>query len=344
MKIYMERQPMEVLDAVRELQKLLYFEVVQTAKESDLQVLIECVELSEHDIQVRKEGRKAVICYSRLSCFSRSLFLLLTGGEGDFCVCQKAAFGELGILLDCSRNAVLKVETLRNMIRHFAAMGYHTLQLYTEDTYQVEVEAYFGYMRGAFTKMELQEIDEYCGVFGIELVPCIQCLAHINQITRYEQYNKMIDTDDILLVGEERTYVFLEHVFAVLSETFTSRKVNIGMDEAHMLGRGRYLDQNGYKERFDLMVAHLGQVRRLCKKYGFEPQMWSDMFFRLVYGGEYYVEKEEIPMEVFDKIPKDIRLIYWDYYSTDGKRYDSMIKKHKEISKSSDYKNPHFFL
>lgn len=331
MKIYLEPQPLKVREAVGELKELLSFTVVQTAEEADLELLAELDERLDCDIRITKKGGKATLAYSRLSCFSRGLYLLLAGGDRELNVCQRCAFSELGIMLDCSRNAVPNVEAVKDMIRHIAVMGYNTLELYTEDTFQVLEEPYFGYMRGAYTKEEIREIDRYCGIFGIALTPCIQCLAHINQITRYEQYGEIIDTDDILLVGEERTYEFLDHLFSALSQNFTSRKVNIGMDEAHMLGRGKYQNRNGYRERLPLMLEHLERVTQLCRKYGFKPQMWSDMFFRLAFGGEYYVDEKEMP-KVFDRIPQDIQLLYWDYYSTDFKHYDSMLKKHKELT------------
>ena len=33
------------------------------------------------------------------------------------------------------------------------------MQLYTEDVYEPEGEAYFGYLRGRYTKRELKELD-----------------------------------------------------------------------------------------------------------------------------------------------------------------------------------------
>ena len=54
----------------------------------------------------------------------------------------------LGVMLDCSRNAVLRPEELYRFIDILAKMGYNTLQLYTEDTYEIEGEPYFGYLRG----------------------------------------------------------------------------------------------------------------------------------------------------------------------------------------------------
>ena len=43
-------------------------------------------------------------------------------------------------------------------------------------------------------------------------------------------------------------------MFATLADSFTSRVVHIGMDEAHLLGRGRYADLHGVEERFGLWL------------------------------------------------------------------------------------------
>ena len=48
-------------------------------------------------------------------------------------------------------------------------------------------------------------------------------------------------TKDILLVGDERTETFLDHVIKNISECFSTDFINIGMDEAELLGAGKYL-------------------------------------------------------------------------------------------------------
>ena len=64
----------------------------------------------------------------------------------------------LGVMLDCSRNAVLKVETVKQYACLLKKMGYNTLMLYTEDTYEVENQPYFGHLRGRYSKVELKEM------------------------------------------------------------------------------------------------------------------------------------------------------------------------------------------
>ena len=65
-------------------------------------------------------------------------------------------FNKFGVMLDCSRNAVMNVEQLKNFISLLSHMGYNQVQLYMEDTYEINGEAYFGYLRGKYTQKELK--------------------------------------------------------------------------------------------------------------------------------------------------------------------------------------------
>lgn len=237
---------------------------------------------------------------------------------------------EIGYMADCSRNAVARVDTLKKLVRQAALMGYHFIGLYLEDTLAIPEEPYFGYMRGAYTKEEIAEVVRYAELFGVEIRPYVETLAHLNQITRYEHYQKFIDTDDILLAGDERTYAFLDHYLKAVSDAFPSRRVNLGMDEAHMVGLGKYLDAHGYQNRVEIIQKHLERVMEICRKYGLQPQMWSDMFFRLAFGGEYYVKDK--PMADNVKIPEGLELVYWDYYSADEEHYDDMLRQHRKMT------------
>ncbi len=237
----------------------------------------------------------------------------------------------IGLMLDCSRDAVYAVNELKNYIDVISAMGYNMLQLYTEDTYEIEGEPYFGYLRGRYTKNELKEIDDYAFSKGVELTPCIQTLAHMGGFKRWK--GELFDIEDILLAGEDSTYELIDKMFKTCADCFRSRRINIGMDEAHMVGLGRYLDKHGYENRTEILIRHLNKVCEIADKYGFKPMMWSDMFFRLVCQGEYYSpEKAEFSKEVLDMVPKNVELVYWDYYHTDKKFYDSMIQAHKKFN------------
>ena len=137
----------------------------------------------------------------------------------------KNRFDTFGVMLDMSRNSVMKLSSLKEYMVYMKKMGYNALFLYIEDTYEVDGEPYFGYMRGRYTKEEMKELDAYGESLGIEVIPCMQTLAHIKEFLRWGK--APVDKDDVLLVGEERTYELIDHMFATLSECFKTRWKNI---------------------------------------------------------------------------------------------------------------------
>ena len=151
-------------------------------------------------------------------------------------------YESFGVMLDFSRNGVMTLPALKNFLTTIRKMGYDTVFLYMEDTYEVEGEPYFGYMRSKYSIAEMREIDEFCSSIGIEAIPCIQTLAHLRTFLKWNQ--APFDCDDILLVDDERTYELIANFFKTLSSCFKTRRLHIGMDEAHMLGKGRYLHEH----------------------------------------------------------------------------------------------------
>jgi len=281
-------------------------------------------------LTVKKTDLGYEIGYSKLSEFCRGLTRLASADKGE--VDEKSWMTSLCYMADASRNAVPSVDGVKKIMRLLALMGYDSMMLYTEDTYEIPDYPHFGYMRGRYTTKELKELVAYGELIGIELVPCIQALAHFTSFEKNPEFSSWLDCDDILLVGADKTYEFIESIFRQCAACFKSRKINIGMDEAHMVGRGKYLDINGYRKPSDVMLEHLTRVVEIAHKYGFEPMMWSDMFFRMQFGGVYYKAEGSISEEVRSKVPDGLTLIYWDYYSSDKNLLANMFRCHKQFN------------
>ncbi|MEK5444973.1 beta-N-acetylhexosaminidase [Fredinandcohnia sp. FSL W7-1320] len=284
-------------------------------------------------IFVKSEANKAEIHFEEKIHFFRGLGIWLEyfKKRGVFEITEEPQFEMTGAMLDASRNGVLTVSEIKSLLRKMAVMGLNTLMIYTEDTYEVKELPYFGYMRGRYTEEELRVCDEYAQALGIEMIPCIQTLAHLTEALKWNFATNIRDTADILLVGEPETYQFLEKVITAATKPFKSKRIHIGMDEAHQLGLGRFLDKNGYEERFVIMNKHLEKVVEITDGLGLKSMIWSDMYFRLgsKYGG-YYDLEAEIPQEVISSIP-NAQLVYWDYYHSDEEFYRTFIQKHKEL-------------
>lgn len=291
----------------------------------------------EQGLSVHFENNTAWIEYSRPCTFYRGLGLVkewMEQGENQGQAIEQPEFSHLTYMADCSRNAVCSMDFLKNLMVTLALMGYDRMMLYTEDTYEVEGYPYFGHFRGRYSKNELKELDAFAAALGMELVPCIQTLAHLNAIFRWPAFHGVHDTGDILLCQEENTYALIDAMVRTWSETCKSRIINIGMDEAEMIGRGAFLSRFGYRERFEIMESHLRRVLEICEKYGYTCLMWSDMFFKIISGGKYYGKEFHITEDIKSRIPQNVELLYWDYYSRDEDTYDRMMKYHRELSPS----------
>lgn len=279
------------------------------------------------ELSFDKENKRFNIFYKS----NNELFRLLLETEhydfnNNFEIKINSSFKDLSIMVDVARNYPLKVETFKKLIRYMALLGYSTLKIYLEDLFEVNNEPYFGYLRGRYSKEEIKEIVNYADLFKIEVMPYIQTLAHLNQIKRWCVYRDHFDIDDILLVDDERTYTLIDNMLETISESFTSKRINIGMDEAYLLGRGKYLDKNGYEKRVNIFKKHLSKVLTLTSKYNLDVEMWGDMFFN---NSSYAYDN--LSVQDLNKV-NNLKLVYWDYEYKDVKEFQSLIKLHKKVS------------
>lgn len=244
---------------------------------------------------------------------------------------MKKNYETLGVMIDFSRNGVMTLPALKAFLTTIRKMGYNTLFLYMEDTYEVEGEPYFSYMRSRYSIEEMKEIDEFCASIGIEAIPCIQTLAHLKTFLKWGQVP--VDCDDIMLVGEERTYELIENMFKTLSSCFRSRRIHIGMDEAYLLGKGAYYHKHGYVKADVIIKEHLERICKIAEPFGYTMLLWSDMFFRSWNNGQYYTkEVVKVPQDALDALPKSVIPVYWDYYKSKAEDYDAMLKIHSQFS------------
>jgi len=234
-------------------------------------------------------------------------------------------------MIDSSRNGVMQIEELKRFISLIKKMGYNSLLLYMEDVYEIKSQPYFGHQRGKYTCDELKDLDNFAFEQGVELIPCIQTLSHLGTIFQWPCYYGFRDYGDTLLAEEECVYNLIDEMLGTVSDCFRTRCVNIGMDEAAFLGFGKYLDKHGIKDRTEILLTHLNKISSMAQKYDLELSMWSDMFFKLLGNNEYYDTDTNVE-NLRGKIPKNVSLIYWDYYSKEKAHFDERIIKHKQIT------------
>lgn len=288
------------------------------------------------ELSLLMDGERLTVEAPDISAAARGLFLAacaLRDGKDIPELHQTRHIASCGMMLDMSRGGVMTVEAVKGMIDAHAALGLNLMMLYTEDTYTVPEAPYLGYLRGRYTEKELREMDDYAAESGVELVPCVQTLAHLEQFLQWDVNRDIKDNDCVLMIDEPKTYAWIRAALTALRRCFRTNRIHIGMDEAHGVGLGEYYQKHGAVNRFELLNRHLNRVVDICKELGFKPIMWSDMFYRLgSKNNDYYDTDAVVPESAIAQVP-DVALCYWDYYHTDEQFYAGMLEGHRKMGK-----------
>lgn len=250
---------------------------------------------------IEKTDDSIHIQYDTLPHFYMALARALVLQTGAYEITPKIS--DLGLMLDCSRNAVMLPQRVGGLICMMALAGYTYLELYTEDTYELPDEPYFGYKRGRYTCEEIGQIKGYAGLFGIKLIPCIQTLSHLPHLASWEPYKGSMQDGCTLLVGSEDAYRLIRKSLRYCKELFGTNRIHIGMDEAPISK--------------ELYFTHFQKVFEICKEEGIQPDFWADAF---------YLEgrNDEIPAALFDGTQTPV---YWEYYETDPQIYRQIFTR-----------------
>ena len=254
-----------------------------------------------HSTIVEKTEGEIHISYDTVPHFYMALARSLVMQPGTYTITPEVQ--QLGLMLDCSRNAVMLPQRIEGLICMMALAGYTYLELYTEDTYELPGEPYFGYKRGRYIVEEIRKIIAFAAIFHIQVIPCIQTLSHLHHLSSWEPYKAKMQDGWTLRIGDEGVYEFIRKCLRHCKEVFGTSRIHIGMDEAPV-GKEQYLQ-------------HFARVFQICKEEGIQPDFWADAF---------YLEgqRDEVPEELFDGTQTPV---YWEYYETNPEAYRSVFSR-----------------
>ncbi|HTL53532.1 MAG TPA: family 20 glycosylhydrolase, partial [Planctomycetota bacterium] len=228
------------------------------------------------------------------------------------------------VMIDCSRNGVIKIEKLKQIIPTLAMLGLNAACLYTEDTYEVQGHPRIGYQRGKYTPAEIREIDRFAASVGVELFPCIQTLGHLSHVLKFPHYRHLRDNEHVLNLLKPETYELLEAMIKSASAPYRSKRIHIGMDETHGLGLGNSWNPAKQTDPRSMYVNHVQKIAALCKRLKLSPIMWGDIVIGM--SGGHAMDKKQTA-----KLPHSVEMNYWDYYREDPKIYHSQIKGYRAM-------------
>lgn len=216
-----------------------------------------------------------------------------------------------GMMLDVARYFYDK-EFVKKYIDHMAMYKLNKLQLHLIDDsgWRLEIKKYprltevgawagtnTHRLGGYYTQEDIKEMIEYARLRNVEIIPEIEFPAHmLSAVVAYPwlsctgaQHEVPVQhfiSRDLLCVGKESSYRFLEDVLKETIELFPSHYINIGGDEA-VYSRWEecpkcraVMEREGFKKAAELQGYLTNVVSDMMKKYDRTVVGWEEIIQR----------------------------------------------------------------
>lgn len=237
-------------------------------------------------------------------------------------------FRHRGVMLDVSRCKVPTLETLRWLVTCLARLKLNELQLYVEHSFAFPGHEVVWGMASPLTGPEVVELDLWCQLHGIELVPNLNSLGHYERWLRHPEYRHLAecpngftlpwgqpsDHGTTLCPTDDATFEFLGSLYDAYLPSFSSGRFNVGGDEPWELGQGRSKPEAEARGRHRVYLDALLRIHRLVGARGRSMQFWADIV----------LERPELVAE----LPSDLTGMVWGYDS--GHPYPAQCQRFAE--------------
>ena len=224
-------------------------------------------------------------------------------------------FAVRSYMLDISRDKVPSMGTLKQLVEILEKFNYNQLQLYTEHTFAYSKHESVWKDASPMTAQEIRELDLFCAMHGIDLVPNQNSFGHLERWLVKPEYNHLAELPHggaplpwggfkkdptTLCPTDPASLEFLAGLYDELLPNFESRLFNIGCDETFdLLGEGRSAAAVKEKGEGRVYLDFLLKVAELVRKRGKRPMFWGDVILR---------HPELVP-----ELPKDLIALDWGY-------------------------------
>lgn len=218
-----------------------------------------------------------------------------------------------GVMLDVSRDKVPTLATLLALVDRLAGWKVNELQLYVEHTFAYRGHEVVWRDASPLTPEDVRTLDARCRRLGIELVPNQNSFGHFHRWLEHEPYRQLAEVPEgvehpfnperrepfSLCPLDPRTLELLADLYDQLLPNFTSRELNVGLDETFDLGLGRSAAAVAARGKVRVYLDHVAAVHRLVSERGHRMQMWGDIV-------------HEQP-ELIGELPPDAIALEWGY-------------------------------
>jgi len=233
-----------------------------------------------------------------------------------------------GVMLDISRDKVLKLETLFMLVDELSSWKVNQLQLYMEHTFAYQGHELVWQDASPMTPEDILRLDRYCAERFIELVPNQNSLGHMARWLNHPRYHHLAETTEPVHTPWGRVQKepfslapvlpesldFITNLYDQLLPKFSSQQINVGCDEAFDIGAGKSKAAVEEIGKGQVYLNYLLALHSNLKQRGIRMQFWGDIIL-------------EHP-ELIPQLPKDAIALDWGYEGDHP--FDIETKRFKE--------------
>lgn len=200
------------------------------------------------------------------------------------------------------RVEIMTIEALKNLASTLALMGINTLILEYTASYPYEKHAVISGPY-AYRRDEIEALVSYCKGLGIQVIPLLENLGHVQYILRHEQYANLRIKHSILSQIDplnKQAIPLFSDLIADLISLHPAKYIHLGGDEARHLHNKKfteYIHKHGVSK---LYTQYIKQICQVAIKKGKTPLLWADMILK------YPQAVEDLPVD-------RIIFIDWNY-------------------------------
>ena len=221
-------------------------------------------------------------------------------------------FPNRGVMLDVSRNKVPKMETLFDLVDRLSSWKINQLQLYTEHTFAYHNHPEVWADSSPFTGEEILELDDFCRLRFVELVPNQNSFGHMARWLKHERYAHLAEINGpftspwgpmtgpySLSPANQGSISLIRSLYDELLPNFSSRMFNVGCDETIDLGQGQSKALCEKSGTWRVYLDFLLEIYKEVSRRGFTMQFWGDIIIQ--------------HPDLVSELPRDVVALLWGY-------------------------------
>ena len=219
-----------------------------------------------------------------------------------------------GLYYDITRCRIPTLDYLKKLVDILSYYKINQFQLYIEHTYMFKDLSEVWRDDTPLTAQEILELDEYCAVRNIELVPSIATFGHLYKVLRTKTYRHLCEKEELcdkpfgfvdrmehhtIDISNEESFVFIKSLIDEYLPLFRSQKFNICGDETMDLGTGKGKKLAEELGEENMYILHVSKLCEYLVKQGKTPMFWGDIICKFP--------------EAIQRLPEETICMNWGY-------------------------------